>query len=59
MNEQTIFTDSGAALEEMRYMAEETGQPQAVVSVLQVVDYEEAVRRGLVIIEMQSPEVRK
>jgi len=59
MNEQTIFTDAQAALEEMRYLADDSGQSHAVVSVMQVMTYDEARERGLPVLEAYTPRVRK
>ena len=50
-----LFTDAQAALEEMRYLADDSGQSHVVVSVMQVMTYEEARERGLPVLEAYTP----
>ena len=51
----TVFTDAQAALEEMRYLADDSGEPMVVVSVMQVMTYDEARERGLPVLEAYTP----
>jgi len=52
---ENLFTDQQSALEEMKYLADDENRAYAVVSVLMVVEYEEARQRDLVILETCTP----
>ena len=52
---ENLFTDAQAALEEMRYLADDSGQSHVVVGVMQVMTYDEARERGLPVLEAYTP----
>ena len=51
---ETVFTDPEAAIEEMEYLAQQEGGSYAVVTVYQVMSYDEARERELPILEVQT-----
>ena len=54
MSDTTVFTDAEAATEEMEYLAQQDGGAYAVVTVYQVMPYDEAREADLPILEVQT-----